>query len=284
MYLPHCYFQRSPPPNGTVGYYEEWFEEIIDEKFLIHEASGTLFGGDTGVVCLTRSLIQLLFNFSAVRGDFTPPEDPPANHDRSRLPLHDWSRLLGWTDTLLDLINRSTETLSQTSHERRGDLGRLQPLPADNSPPAEDLPRANEEPQSNPEPVPSGSYALTRSSSNPKPRKKRTHTKSKKNGRKHVDRPSDDEVSEQSPDSESESEAENQDYDLLDRTSQDDEDDNSWLNGDNSFSTMAPGIASPVPTCEMEGGSDFDRLQLRCRYGFTGVDTVFELREEDGEF
>lgn len=125
MWLNESYFQspHSAPPGGTVAHFEEWQEDL--KVVLVHKPSGTLCGGETGVVHVVRSLAYLLLNFSAVRGDFTPPEDPPTNYDLTRLPINEWPRLLQWIDSWTLAINVSTAILRKTSQERRKGLDGL---------------------------------------------------------------------------------------------------------------------------------------------------------------
>ncbi|KAG8756592.1 hypothetical protein FRC11_005194 [Ceratobasidium sp. 423] len=218
MYLPRCVCQRNPPLHGTVGYFEEWFDDTNDdtneERAHIHKPSSTLFSSD-----------------------FTPPEDPPAGYNLSRLPLQDWNQLLSWVDTWTSALDKSTKILAQTSAKCRGSLAQLQLLPHNDMPAIEDLPLVDyDRLLPNPEPVSGGSHTLTAPPPTSKPWKQCTRNKPKGKGKQLAAMVSDDEVSKASP--ESESGEEEQDYDALDKMPQDDEGDDSWLNGDNSFSTV----------------------------------------------
>lgn len=62
---------------------------------------------------------------SAVRGDFTPSKEPPANYDLTQLPINEWPRLLQWIDSWTLSINDSTAILRKTSDERRKGLDGL---------------------------------------------------------------------------------------------------------------------------------------------------------------
>lgn len=236
-------------------------------------------GGDTGVVGLSRSLLRLYFGFCVARREFNPPEALPAGYDTSRLPLHEYDRLCGWMDRLCDEIDKSTTILAQTSAERRGSLEHLQPLPRDNDTPMDNGPPPSSDngPQKNSGPVSGGPYALGPPSSKPKSLKKRT--KSNK-GKQRAKADSEDEVSEASPESESGGE---QDYEELDKTTQDDEGDDYW-DGEHSFSITPPGNALSDPARETEEDSDLDRLELGRRYGYTGVNSLPEPHSHDGKF
>ncbi|CAE6418592.1 unnamed protein product, partial [Rhizoctonia solani] len=262
MHLPLSMCQRNPPPNATIGYYEEFFEDTLDKRLLVHEPSGTLFGGNTGVVCLTRSLLHLYFAFCLARHEFNPLEAFPAGYDTSRLPLQEYNRLCSWMDRLCNELDKSTKILAQTSAERKGGLDHLQPLPRNNTPTASDRPLMGDD--SNP--VPTGFSALA-PSFGPKPRKTRTRSKSKK-GKEPAHTAVGNEELMASP--EPESEEEEQNYDELDKTPQDDEGDDSWLD------TTPPTPLGTEPSDPARETEDSDRLELGLRYGFTGVNSAPE--------
>ncbi|KAG8685723.1 hypothetical protein FRC11_010175, partial [Ceratobasidium sp. 423] len=134
LWLPPDYFQNPSEAahEGTVSHFEVWQKGRF--KILLHEPSGTLYGGKNGVVRIVRPLVQLLFNFSAVRGDFTPPEDPPTDYDLTRLPINEWPRLQQWIRDWTAAIKASTAILRKTSDERRQGLATLQSLTDDDEP------------------------------------------------------------------------------------------------------------------------------------------------------
>ncbi|EUC55951.1 hypothetical protein RSOL_146420, partial [Rhizoctonia solani AG-3 Rhs1AP] len=247
------------PPASRV------FEDVLDEEqgLLVHAQSGTLLGGETGVVGLSRSLLRLQFGFSVARREFDPPEAFPTGYDVSRIPINDYDRLCGWIDTLNHKLEASTQILTQTSTERKGSLDHLQPIPRDDTPATEYLlPASN-----NSGPVRSGSSALP-PSPNPKPQKKRLKVKT---GKKPAPIVLDDEESEASPESEDTDEV--QDYEELDKTPQDDEGD-SWLD-EPSFGTTTP--LGTEPSDRVRDSEEApDRLELCSRYGFTGVGSTPE--------
>ncbi|CUA77297.1 putative ATP-dependent helicase DinG homolog [Bacillus subtilis subsp, subtilis str. 168] [Rhizoctonia solani] len=123
---PHSDYFKHPSkaaPDGTVSQYELWQEHAA--KVLVHEPSGTLYGGKNGVICVVRSLIQLLFTFSAVRGDFDPPEPMPEDYNAARFPVNEWPLLLQWVNDWATAIESSTAILRKTSDERRQGLAAL---------------------------------------------------------------------------------------------------------------------------------------------------------------
>ncbi|CAE6443923.1 unnamed protein product, partial [Rhizoctonia solani] len=271
MHFPLAMCQRNPPPNATIGCYEEFFEDVLDEEqgLLAHAPSGTLLGGETGVVGLSRSLLRLQFGFSVARREFDPPEAFPTGYNVSRIPINEYDRLCGWIDIVNDKLKASTQILAQTSTQRKGGLDHLQPIPRDDTPATEDLLPASD----NSGPVASGSSALL-PPPDPTPRRKRS--KGKK-GKRPATIVSDDEESDAN--SESEDEAEEQDYEELDMTPQDDEGD-SWLNED-SFGTT-PLEMEPLNR-DRESEEIQDRLELCSRYGFIGVDSIPEPHSHDTE-
>jgi hypothetical protein len=131
IWLGASYYQplHLAPHDGTIAYFEDWQEDI--KTVLMHEPSGTLYGGELGVVRVVRPLIQLLLNFSAVRGDFTPIEAPPAGYDLTRLPINEWPRLLQWIDAWTLSIKNSTAILRKTSDQHRKGLDNLISSPED---------------------------------------------------------------------------------------------------------------------------------------------------------
>lgn len=54
MWMSRSYFlpAHQAPPEGTIAYFEEWQDDV--KNVLVHEPSGTLYGGDTGIVCVVR--------------------------------------------------------------------------------------------------------------------------------------------------------------------------------------------------------------------------------------
>ncbi|KAG8772357.1 hypothetical protein FRC12_003112 [Ceratobasidium sp. 428] len=61
------YYKTPSSIKETVFHIEVWLNSLIDTRALIHQPSGTLFGGDTGVVWVVRVLLVLFFNFAGVK-------------------------------------------------------------------------------------------------------------------------------------------------------------------------------------------------------------------------
>ncbi|KAG8698944.1 hypothetical protein FRC11_014060, partial [Ceratobasidium sp. 423] len=201
----HLPTTHNPPLHGTVGYFEERFDDTNDDT----------------------------------------------NED--------------WVNTWTSALDKSTKILAQTSAKHRGGLAQLQLLPHNHMPAIKDLPPVDyDRLLPNPEPVSGGSHALTAPPPTSKPQKRCTCHKPKGKGKQLTAMVSDNEVPKASP--ELESGEEEQDYDMLNKMPQDDEGDDSWLNGDNSFSTV-PSRNEPPD----EDDSHFDQLELHHQYGFTGV-------------
>ncbi|KEP50485.1 hypothetical protein V565_079090 [Rhizoctonia solani 123E] len=136
---PHSDYFKNPLKvayEGTIAQYEKWLEHVA--KVLVHEPSGTLYGGKNGVVCVVRSLLQLLFTFSAVRGDFDPPEPMPEGYNTARFPINQWPLLLEWIEEWTTAIEASTAILQKTSGERRKGLAALRSTTNDDEPTSHD--------------------------------------------------------------------------------------------------------------------------------------------------
>ncbi|KAG8728857.1 hypothetical protein FRC11_010081 [Ceratobasidium sp. 423] len=115
MWAHHDYYRCSSEasPKGTVEHFETWQGGQVEN--LCHRPSGTLYGRKTGVIGVVCPLIQLLFNFSAICGDFTPPEDPPTDYDLTRFPINEWPCLQQWIQDWTTAIKASMAILHQTS-------------------------------------------------------------------------------------------------------------------------------------------------------------------------
>ncbi|KAG8692758.1 hypothetical protein FRC09_010974 [Ceratobasidium sp. 395] len=120
------YYKTPMSIEDTIFHIETWLNALTKSGVLIHGPSGTLLGGDTGVVWPVRVLIKIFFNFAAVKYNIQFPHPIPADCDISRLPLGEWPRLLGHMDSLAQLLRDSISILQRTSEARS--LG----LPSDN--------------------------------------------------------------------------------------------------------------------------------------------------------
>ncbi|KAG8742810.1 hypothetical protein FRC11_014120, partial [Ceratobasidium sp. 423] len=227
------YFQRlsEASPEGTVQHFETWQGGQV--KNLRHGPSGTLYGGKTGVIRVVRPLVQLLFNFSAACGDFTPPEDPPTDYDLTRLPINEWPRLQQWIRDWTTAIEASTAILHQTSEERQQGHATLQSPTDDDEP----VPRPPTPGPSSPrvqEPVPAASSAdftlddPSQTSAAPEPQLKKRQARKPKassgkgKGKARARDEDEDEGSECGPESEDGDNGPETNFEELDRTSQDD--------------------------------------------------------------
>ncbi|KAF8594563.1 hypothetical protein BDV93DRAFT_565272 [Ceratobasidium sp. AG-I] len=255
IWLGPSYFQppHLAPPDGTVAYFEHWQESI--KNVLVHESSGTLYGGETGVILVVRSLLHLYFTFAAVRGDFPLPEDPPAGYDLTRLPINEWPRLLQWIETWTLLLNGSTAILRKTSDEHRKGLGALQQL-------AEDEWNISQEPA---ETRRHETLAEAEPVHQPVTSKKKGHGgfKSKPQHQRRTSPASEDDAS--TTEGESEAEDEDIDCDGLDRTRQDDESDAGQDSDHGGRDINSIG-------CNGDGdvSMDLDRFGVRVTPGATG--------------
>ncbi|CUA67184.1 DNA ligase 4 [Rhizoctonia solani] len=250
IWPPREYFQSpsSSPPEGRFSYIEDWRNFVIERssKGAFHEPSGTFMGGDTGIGWLSRLLLKFLFAFSALRGDFAPSEKLPSDYDQSRLPLGEWDRLLGWIDGLAATLREDIAILSQTSGERAKGLlhtisdhssddelavrpmtstssAHSDPVPSSSALSAHDSRLSTPEPTF-PVPRPTGSPSATRSRTptvKPKRKPKAKSTAAAKKSRNSTLPP----VAFYAGSGPPSPESEDVDYDTLDKTSQDDEDD-----------------------------------------------------------
>ncbi|KAG8688714.1 hypothetical protein FRC11_004924 [Ceratobasidium sp. 423] len=218
-------------PEGTVEHFETWQGGQVEN--LCHRPSGTLYGGKTGVIGVVRPLIQLLFNFSAIRSDFTPPEDPPTDYDLTRFPINEWPCLQQWIQDWTTAIEASTAILHQTSDERRQGRAALQ-SPTDDDEPIHRDPTPGPSSSRVQEPVPTSSSAdfnpndLSQMSGAPKPKPKKRRARKpgdsggKGKGKARARDEDEDEGSECSPESEDSDRGPETNFEELDRTSQDD--------------------------------------------------------------
>ncbi|KAG8683492.1 hypothetical protein FRC08_014255 [Ceratobasidium sp. 394] len=115
---PECFYRAAKTPEETLAHYENWQDVVLKSGVLIHKPSGTLFGDDSGFVWVIRTLLQIFFNFLATKYRIQSPGDIPANYDISRLPLNEWTRLLGWMDTWAQALRDSIAILQRTSEAR----------------------------------------------------------------------------------------------------------------------------------------------------------------------
>ncbi|KAG8685967.1 hypothetical protein FRC11_009761 [Ceratobasidium sp. 423] len=230
----HCdYYRRSSEasPEGTVEHFETWQGGQVEN--LCHRPSGTLYSRKTGVIGVVRPLIQLLFNFSAICGDFTPLEDPPTDYDLTRFPINEWPRLQQWIWDWTTAIEASTAILRQTSDEHRQGHAALQSL-TDNDEPTHCDPTPGPSSSRVQEPVPTNSSAdfnpndLSQTSGTPKPKLKKCRVRKpgdsggKGKGKAQARDEDEDEGSECGPESEDSDRGPETNFEELDHTSQDD--------------------------------------------------------------
>ncbi|KAG9085204.1 hypothetical protein FRC06_003704, partial [Ceratobasidium sp. 370] len=123
-----CYYKTPSSIEETIFYIECWLEAILKSGVLFHEPSGSLVGGDTGVVWVIRVLLKVFFNFVGVKFNIPYPCSIPADCDISRLPLGEWPRLLNqldaWTQRLRDsiaILQRTSEACSLGLPSANGD-------------------------------------------------------------------------------------------------------------------------------------------------------------------
>lgn len=284
MWPDRSYFQ--PPhlasPNGSVYHFEEWQQHIRDKTILLHEPSGTLYGGETGVVRMGRPLLDLLLVFCAVRGDLKAPEDPPAGYDLTRFPVHEWGRFITWFDWWLAAIVDSAAVLARTSDARRKGLAAhstsQSEAPEPEEPTLEPV-AAGARVSPGPRPAPTNKQPRKKGGkggAGGKGGKRGGKGKAKANARK-----GDDE--DVASDPEPESEGEEIDFDGLDvgpEGSSDEDEDDRWGTG---MGKMGPDDFNPQPEVArpIEGDEEFDKLGLRFRYGFKG-DNTYEEQEGNG--
>ncbi|KAG9094158.1 hypothetical protein FS749_013021 [Ceratobasidium sp. UAMH 11750] len=115
---PECFYWAAKAPEETFAHYENWQDAALKSGVLIHRPSGTLFGDDTGYVWIIRSLLLIFFNFLGVKYNIQFPGAIPANFDLTRLPLNEWTRLLGWMDSWAQALRDSIAILQETSEAR----------------------------------------------------------------------------------------------------------------------------------------------------------------------
>lgn len=279
---------RESSIEGTVDYLEEWQDELgRKDGVLYHKPSGTLFGGETGVVCVVRPLVDLMLNISAVRGDLNPPEEPPKGYDLTRLQVNSWDRLIGWVDKWTAAIEASTKILSVHSEARRlglddlavGSAAPVTQAPPSNSPDtsAQAIPDSQRDTGASFTPVPSPPVASSKKLPK-KPAKRRAKTK--KSSQRARDASSDVVMG---PDWEdSESEGDEMDFDEMDKNSQDEEEEEDWERWEGGGTNMGRDSLGSTNTGNHPAQDDdeqYDRLGLRFKYGFTREN----IYENDGE-
>ncbi|QRV88377.1 DNA ligase 4 [Ceratobasidium sp. AG-Ba] len=115
---PACFYQPPLSLEGTIGYFELWYGEVLTSKVLIHKQSGTLYGGNTGLGWFVRSLCLPYINICSATYNIELPDPMPEGYDASRLPVSEWPRLIKWVDDTTQLIRDSIAILGQTSDSR----------------------------------------------------------------------------------------------------------------------------------------------------------------------
>jgi hypothetical protein len=191
---------------------------MLTTRLIQHTPSRTVLGGHNGAVWVVRALILVLLNFAAVNGDFTPPHAPPSrDYDLTVLPLDELPNVLIWCRQCIEAIRASVNLLAKSSDARKSYTPETAPTPVQH-------PVAVPACSPTPSPVTSGSAKSNSHQVTGRPSKK-----CGKNRR--TTAPEEDESHS------SESNAD-QDYDILDRNSDDDDD----LNPD-GYSFDPPGAS-----------------------------------------
>ncbi|QRV97908.1 DNA ligase 4 [Ceratobasidium sp. AG-Ba] len=91
---PACFYKPPLSLEGTIGYFELWYGEVLTSKVLIHEPSGTLYGGNNSLGWFVRSLSLPYINVCAAIYNIELPDRMPEDYDASRLPVSEWPRLI----------------------------------------------------------------------------------------------------------------------------------------------------------------------------------------------
>ncbi|KAG8722609.1 hypothetical protein FRC09_005968 [Ceratobasidium sp. 395] len=112
------YFKPPSSFEETVFHVWAWLEALVKSGALIHKSSGTLLGGDTGVVWVIRVLLVLFFNYVGVKYRVGFPDPIPADCDISLLRLGEWPRLLSYMDSWTQRLRDSVAILQRTSDSR----------------------------------------------------------------------------------------------------------------------------------------------------------------------
>ncbi|QRV77085.1 hypothetical protein RhiJN_05100 [Ceratobasidium sp. AG-Ba] len=115
---PACFYKPPLALEGTIGYLEIWYESLWMSQVLIHQPSGTLYGGDRSIGWLTRTLAYPYISVGAARYNIELPGPMPEGYDASRLPISEWPRLVNWVDTTALRIRDSIAILQRTSNAR----------------------------------------------------------------------------------------------------------------------------------------------------------------------
>ncbi|KAG9093697.1 hypothetical protein FS749_013927 [Ceratobasidium sp. UAMH 11750] len=243
LWPPIHYFRASPnvPFESTIQFFWAFVEVALTTGLLHHEESGTLLGGDSGMIQIIRPLLVLLFYLLAIRGNITLPETLPAELNVSTLPVKMYDRLLEWIDASIEALDATNAILRKTSEERSavrfaGD----EHAPAFEVAEIADLPPESDEPMQPPvagrasSATPRPSSSSKRSKPRPRPKPKSSKAKGKRPMRSAE---SESESDGSAVSSKSGSDVPSIDYDKLDKRPDDDDDDDdddtAWL-GDNS--------------------------------------------------
>ncbi|QRV97097.1 DNA ligase 4 [Ceratobasidium sp. AG-Ba] len=115
---PGCFYKPPLSLEGTIGYFELWYGEVLKSGVLVHEPSRTLYGGNKSLGWFVRSLSLPYINICAAVYNIELPDPMPEGYDASRLPVSEWPRLIKWVDDTTQLIRNSIAILGQTSDSR----------------------------------------------------------------------------------------------------------------------------------------------------------------------
>ncbi|KAG8725215.1 hypothetical protein FRC09_005670 [Ceratobasidium sp. 395] len=103
-------------PECTIRYAVRWVLMFLDHNFIRHQPSGTLSGGEHGVVWLFRILVKLLLNIATIRGSLGSSDPLPAGYDSKRTAVDKyWHKILEAIDRWIDTIKASADILADTS-------------------------------------------------------------------------------------------------------------------------------------------------------------------------
>lgn len=106
------------PLSHTFYYLEDWQNRAKTEAPFVHEESGTLLGGDSGLPWIIRALIMLVLNLAVAKGIIEPTVPIPEHYDISRLPIGEYERVITWCQQWLARIEASSAILDQTFEAR----------------------------------------------------------------------------------------------------------------------------------------------------------------------
>ncbi|KAJ1299541.1 hypothetical protein OPQ81_011099 [Rhizoctonia solani] len=238
--------------EGTIDYLEHWQDMLsLEDGVLHHQPSRTLYGGDTGVVCVVHPLVDLILNIAVVR-------------------VNALDRLTGWIDKWTAAINASTTILQ--AHSKACCAGLDQHMLQHTEPVYEDPPADDTDTPA----VPSPTNSTTRKQDKHK-------SKGMSKGKQCV---YDDDVE---PSDASNSDCgEELDFDQMDKRSQDDEDSEGsygdWeqrVDGIRGNRSADPSMVTKYPILGEDEDDQDDHLGLRFKYRFTEDNTYEEDRENN---